>query len=106
MRKDLAFKIIKERQTATTCRFRERLGFKSHDAIDTKEQTVLPAIEKLFEGENMKTQYGVLDYRINLYFHDYKLAIEVGVYGHCDRDIDYEIQRQKTLKRELMRAYK
>ena len=26
-----------------------------------------------FEGENMQTQYSVLGYRIDLYFHDYKL---------------------------------
>ena len=29
------------------------------------------------EGENMQTQYSVLGYKIDLYFHDYKLATEV-----------------------------
>ena len=30
-----------------------------------------------FEVENMQTQYSVLAYKIDLYFHDYKLATEV-----------------------------
>ena len=45
--------------------------------INTKEQTAISAIKEAFEGENMQTQYSVLDYRIDLSFHEYKLAIEV-----------------------------
>ena len=48
-----------------------------------------------FEGENMLTQYSVLGYKIDLYFHDYKLAIEVDKNGHKDRNVDHEIKRQK-----------
>ena len=43
----------------------------------TKEQSVLKSVIDAFEGENMRTQHSVLGYRIDLYFHDYKLAIEV-----------------------------
>ena len=43
------------------------------------------------------TQYSVLGYRIDLYFHDYNLAIEVDE----NRNIDHEIQRQKALEKEL-----
>ena len=49
----------------------------------------------------MQTQYTVLNYRIDLYFHKYKLAIEVDKLGHNDRNIDYKIQRQQSLEREL-----
>ena len=49
----------------------------------------------------MQTQYTVIGYRIDLYFHKYKLAIEVNELGHNDRNIDYEIQREKVLEREL-----
>ena len=49
----------------------------------------------------MQTQYTVLGYRIDLYFHKYKLVIEVDELGHNDRNIDYEIQWQKALEREL-----
>ena len=54
-----------------------------------------------FEGENVQTQHSVLGYRIDIYFHDYKLAIEVGEKDHKDRNIDHEIQRQKALEKEL-----
>ena len=43
--------------------------------------------------------YSVLDYRIDLYFHDNKFAIEVDEKGHKDIDIDHEIQRQKELEK-------
>ena len=69
--------------------------------INTKEQTVISAIKDAFEGENMQTQYSVLGYRIDLYFHEYKLAIEVDELGHNDRNINDEIQRQQALEREL-----
>ena len=49
----------------------------------------------------MQTQYSVLGYRINLYFHKYKLAIEVDELGHADRNINNEIEKQKALEREL-----
>ena len=69
--------------------------------INTKEQTVISTIKDAFEGENMQTQYTVLGYRIDLYFHKYKLAIEVDELGHNDRNINDEIQRQRALEREL-----
>ena len=69
--------------------------------INTKEQTVINSIKDGFEGENMQTQYTVLNYRIDLYFHKYKLAIEVDELGHSDRNIDYETQRQRALEREF-----
>ena len=49
----------------------------------------------------MQTQYIVLDYRIDLYFHDYKLAIEVDEKGHEDRNIGHEIKKQKAIEKEL-----
>ena len=39
----------------------------------------------------MLTEYSVLGYKIDFYFHDYKLAIEVDEFGHDDRDISYEV---------------
>ena len=56
--------------------------------INTKEQTVISAIKDAFEGENMQAQYTVLNYRIDLYFHEYELAIEVDELGHNDGSID------------------
>ena len=39
-----------------------------------------------FEGENMETQCSVLKYKIDLYFHEYKLAVEVDEKGHKNRN--------------------
>ena len=79
----------------------KKLGFKLYDVINTKEQTIINSIKDTFEGENIQTQYSVLGYRIDLYFHEYKLAIEVDELGHTDRNINNEIERQKALEREL-----
>ena len=49
----------------------------------------------------MQSQYTVLNYRIDLYFQKYKLEIEIDELNHNDRNIDYEIQRQKELEKEL-----
>ena len=46
----------------------------------------------------MQSQYTILDYRFDLYFHKYKLAIEVDKLGHNDRSADYEKQRQKIIR--------
>ena len=39
--------------------------------------------------------------QIDLYFHKYKLAIEVDELGHADRNVNNEIERQKALEIEL-----
>ena len=101
LQSDLALKIIMNSRTDKSCSLKKNLGFKLHDVINTKEQTIINSIKAAFEGENIQTQYSVLGYRIDLYFHEYKLAIEVDELGHNDRNIDYEIQRQKALEREL-----
>ena len=88
-------------RTDESCNLKRNPGFTLHDVINTKEQTVINSIKDAFEGENMQIQYTVLNYRIDLYFHKYKLAIEVDKLGHNDRNIDYEIQRQQVLERKL-----
>ena len=100
LHEELVLTVIKHCRTATP-KFRERLGFNSYDVINTKERTVLGGIKDAFEGENMQTQYSFLGYRIDLYFYDCKLAIEVDEFGHSDRNIDDEIKRQKAIEKEL-----
>ena len=53
----------------------------------------------------MQTQYSVSGYRIDLYFHEYKLAIEIDENRHSDRNIDYEVKRQKAIEQELGREF-
>ena len=86
-------------RTDKSCNLKRNLGFTLHDVINTKEQTVTNSIKDAFEREDMQTQYTVIGYRIELYFHKYNLAIEVDELGHNDRNITYEIQRQQALER-------
>ena len=79
----------------------KKLGFKLRDVINTKEQTIINSMKDTFEGENIQTQYSVLGYRIDLYFHEYKLAIEFDELGHTNRKINNEIKRQRALEKEL-----
>ena len=88
-------------RTDESCNLKRNLGFTLYDVINTKEQTVINSIKDAFEGEDMQTQYTVIGYRIDLYFHKYKLAIEVDELGHADRNINNEIERQRALEREL-----
>ena len=101
LRINLALKIIMDCRTDESCSFKRNLGFKLHNVINTKEQTVINSIKDAFEGEDMQTQYSVLGYRIDLYFHKYKLTIEVDELGRAGRNINNEIERWKTLEREL-----
>ena len=43
--------------------------YEIHDVINIKEQALINSIKDAFEGEDMKTQYSVLGYRIDLCFH-------------------------------------
>ena len=49
---------------------------------------MLTKIISSFEGKNMQTQHNVLGYRIDLNFHDYKVATEIDKNGNSDRNID------------------
>ena len=98
---DLALKVIMDCRTDESCNFKRNLGFRLHDVTNTKEETVINSIKDAFEGENIQTQYSLLGYRIDLYFHKHKLAIEVDELGHADRNLSNEIERQKALEKEL-----
>ena len=83
-----------------TVKFRSDLGFNQINLILKKEQTVLKSIKDTFEGEDMQTQYTVIGYKIDLYFHKPKLAIEVDELGYVDRNLNNEIEGQKAVEKE------
>ena len=68
LRSNLALKVIVDCGTNESCNLQRNLGFRLHDVINTKEQTVLKSIKDAFEGGDMQTQFSVLGYRIDLYF--------------------------------------
>ena len=84
-----------------TMKFRTDLGFNQINLILKKEQSVIESIKDTFKGEDIRIQYTVLGYRIDLYFYEYKLAIEIDELGHNDRNTDYEIKRQREIEKKL-----
>ena len=97
---DLELKVIMDHRMDESCNLKRNFGFDSHDVINTKEQTVLKSIKDAFEGESMQTQHNVSDYRIDLYFLDYRLTIEADELGNNDRRISHGIQRQNAMEKE------
>ena len=60
-----------------SCNLKKKIGFKLYDVINTKEQTIINSIKDKFEGGNIQTQYSVLGYRIDLYFHEISLQLKL-----------------------------
>ena len=81
--------------------FRTKLGFKLHDITMNKEESVTSKIMKAFPNEKILLLHSVLSYPIDLYFTEHKLAIEIDEKGHTNRNVGYEIQRQKAIEKEL-----
>ena len=88
-------------RTSTPIEFRTKLGFNQHDLIMTKEQSVLTKIIKVLEREKILLQHTVLSYKIDLYFVEHKLAIEVDEKGHRDGDRYEDIEREKTTEKDV-----
>ena len=66
-----------------------------------KEQSVIESIRDTLKGEDIRFQYTFLGYRINLYFYEWKLAIEIDELVHNDRNTDFETKREREIKNEL-----
>ena len=92
-------RLEKEKQRES---FRTILGFKEHGIMNVTEKTTPDSIKNEFEGENIQTHYRVLGYEIDIYFHDYKRAVEIDEKDYQDRDISREIERRKALEKELV----
>ena len=81
-------------------KFRTDLGFNRINLILKKEQSVIKSMIDAFKGEDIRIQYTVLGYRIDLYFYEQKLAIEIDELGHNDRNTDYEIKKNKEKQKK------
>ena len=44
-------------RTVEVCNFKKRLEFNLHDVINTKQQTITEKVKKIFEGEDIQTDY-------------------------------------------------
>ena len=69
-------------RTTPAVNFKTKLGFNQYDPIMTQEQSILSKIVTLFAAEKVILPHNVLGYRIDAYFPEHKLAIEVDEQGH------------------------
>ena len=76
IRNDLEDCLVKTMRTDKINELRKTLGCNVINVFNTNEQSLIGAIKHAFEGENMQTQYCFLGHKIDLYFPDYKIAIE------------------------------
>jgi very-short-patch-repair endonuclease len=65
------------------------------------EMSTINALMKAFKGERMLYQYVVGDYRIDLYFPDYRLAVECDEKDHRSYNKTKELQRHNCITKEL-----
>ena len=61
---------------------------------------MLTKIMRSLERKSMQTQYNVLDYRIDLYFHDYKFAIQIDENGHNKIILSIRSKQNKNLNKK------
>ena len=71
-------------RTTPAVNFRTRLVFNQHGPIMTQEQSILSKIVTIFAVEEIILQHNVLGHRIDAYFPNYRLAIEIDEQGHND----------------------
>ena len=79
-REELAIKVIMDCRTKAAHKFRTRSGFKQYDVN-----------QRTINANN-----------IDLYFYDYKLAIEIDDSSHYDINNGYKIDRQKDMEEFLV----
>ena len=80
----------------------EEFGIDVHKhKYTSKEQNTICYIMKAFHGEAMSYQFTIDNYRIHLYFPKHRIAVECDEFNHRDRDIGYDVKRQRTIENLL-----
>ena len=99
MRNDLVERKIKScrKSSKRFLEFKKKLGL-DPNLVTCDEQDIISALQVAFEGEIILTQYCIENKRIDAYFSEYKLGIEVDEYNHEGRNSNYEKSRQLMIE--------
>ena len=62
------------------------------------EQDIISTLQVAFEGEIILSEHCIKNKRIDAYFSNYKLGIEVDEYNHEGRNSNYERSRQLKIE--------
>ena len=66
-----------------------------------KEQYTLNVITNAFKTERYECQYNVCGYRVDFFFTEYKICIEIDEHGHADRKPENERERMDVINHKL-----
>ena len=90
VRNDLVEKKIKScrKSSKRFQNFKKKLGLYPN-LVTYDEQDIISALHVAFEGEIILTQYCIANKRIDAYFSEYKLRIEIDEYNHESRNFNY-----------------
>ena len=99
---DITIPITMHCRTASSksIKFENSLGFSQYDIILTEEQSVITKLTLLFFGEKIILQHSVPEYKIDLYFPEHNLEIEIEEKNHIDRNKTEE-ERERKIKEYL-----
>ena len=86
VRNNLAERKIRGRRLASEqfLEFKKKLGLDANE-YSFDEQDIISALQVAFKGEIMHTQYCVQNKRLDSFFSEHKLGVEIDEYGHADR---------------------
>ena len=77
--------------------FKKKLGL-NPNVVTCDEQDIINTLQVKFEGEMIFTNYCIENKRLDAYFSNYKLGIEVNEYNHEGRSSNYEKSRQLVME--------
>lgn len=97
--------LLSKSQKLEAINFAKKIGLEVFQKITRIEIDIVRELDIFMERLNIKsiTQFQPKNskYRIDYYLPDHKLAIEIDEHGHKNRNLDYELKREKSL-RELL----
>ena len=99
VRNDLVEKKIKScrKSSKTFLEFKKKLRL-DPNLVTCDEQDIISALQVAFEGKIILTQYCIENKRIDAYFSEHKLGIEIDENSHESRNSNYEKSRQLMIE--------
>ena len=99
VRNDLVERKIKScrKSSKRFLEFKKKLGL-DPNVVTCDEQDIINTLQVVFEGEIIFTQYCIENKRLDAYFSNHKLGIEVDEYNHEGRNSNYEKSRQLMIE--------
>lgn len=93
-------RLISNSRTPAAEKLRELLDDKKYYHNSIPEMKFVVSLQKAFPGEKIELQKSILEYRIDLYFTDYNIAVEFDE-EHHQAHIDVDAIRQARIETEL-----